>query len=176
APVLYAGTGPATDSNTLWNDLKISLSAVGDTGTNTIVHPIQFNNLTASDGTPTSIDIQLTSGFNASFNGTAASTSSVASLQNDRVFPKSGQLATLKIQGLNPSKLYGLYFIGASSYSTAFTVNSLSKVAAGNNHDGTWTEGGEFVSFNSVSPSATGEIVVGIQDGAAPIDSFGVIA
>lgn len=176
ASVLYAGIGPAPDSNTLWNDLKISLSAIGDTGTNTIVHPIQFNNLTASDGSPTSIDIQLTSGFNASFNGSAAAATSAASLQNDRVFPKSGQLATLKILGLNPSKLYGLYFIGASGYSTAFTVNSVSKVATGNNHDGTWTEGGEFASFNSVSPSATGEIVVSIQDGAAPIDSFGVIA
>jgi hypothetical protein len=176
APVLYAGTGPATDSNTLWNDLQVALSATGDSGANTVTHPIQFNNLTASDGAPTGIDIQLTSGFNASFNSTVALASSVASLQNDRIFSSSGQLATLKIQGLNPAKQYGLYFIGSGNFSTAFTVNSVSKVASGNAYDGSWTEGGEFVSFNAITPSATGEIVVGIQDGTVPVDSFGVIS
>ena len=176
APVLYAGTGPAADSNTLWNDLQVPLSASGDSGANTIVHPLQFNNLTASDGAPTGIDIQLTSGFNASFNSTVALASSAASLQNDRLFSSAGQLATLKIQGLNPAKQYGLYFIGSGSFSTAFTVNSVVKTGSGNAYDGSWTEGGEFVSFNAITPSATGEIVVGIQDGTAPVDSFGVIS
>ncbi|OYV04889.1 MAG: hypothetical protein CFE26_14470, partial [Verrucomicrobiales bacterium VVV1] len=176
APVLYAGTGPAPDSNTLWNDLQVALSASGDSGSNTVTHPLQFSNLTASDGAPTGIDIQLTSGFNASFNSTVALSSSAASLQNDRLFSSTGQLATLKIQGLNPAKQYGLYFIGSGSFSTAFTVNSVVKVASGNAYDGSWTEGGEFVSFNAITPSATGEIVVGIQDGTAPIDSFGVIS
>lgn len=176
APVLYASTGPAPDPGTFWNDLQAPLSAVGDTGANTILHPVQFNNLSASDGTPTTIGIQLASGFNASFNSTPALGGSVASLQNDRIFSSSGGLATLKIKGLNPARQYGLYFIGSSGLSTAYTVNGVSKTATGNTHDGTWTEGGEFVSFNAVFPAAGGEIVVGIQDGAAPVDGFGVLA
>jgi hypothetical protein len=174
--VLYAGAGPAAIPGTLWNGLEIPLAANGDSGANTIVHPLRFDDLTASDGTPTAIDIELTSGFSAAFNSVVALGSSVASLQNDRVFPNAGNLATLKIQGLDPAKSYHLFLIGSSSFATAFTVNSVSKVASGIPYDGAWTEGGEFVSFSALAPTPAGEIVVGIRDGAAPIDGFGVLA
>ena len=176
APVLYAGTGPAADAGTIWNDLRVPLAASGDSGANTIIHPVQFTNLSASDGSPTSIGVRLTSGFNAAVNGAAAASSSVVSLQNDRVYSSTGNAANLTIRGLNPARQYRLIFIGAAAFSTAFTVNSVSKVASGNTYDGTWTEGGEYVSFGAVTPTAAGEILVGIQDGTAPIDSFGVIA
>lgn len=176
APALYAGTGPAPDGGTLWNDLQIPLAATGDNGADTIAHPLQFDDLVASDGTPTSIDIRLESGFNAAFNSTAALSSSVASLQNDRVFPSLGNAATLKIQGLDPARKYSVFLIGSASFSTAFTINGVIKTAAGTPYDGTWTEGGEHVSFTGLSPSPAGEISIGIQDGSAPIDSFGVLA
>lgn len=175
-PVLYVGAGPATDAGTIWNNLEVPLAAAGDAGANTIVHPLVFSNLNASDGSPTGIDIELTSGFNAAFNSSAALASSVVSLQNDRVFSSLGNTATLTIKGLDPAKQYGLYFIGAAGFSTAFTVNSITRIATGNNHDGTWTDGGEFVLFNAITPSPAGDVVVTIQDGAAPIDSFGVLA
>lgn len=176
APVLYAGTGPAADTGTLWNDLQISLAATGDSGANTIVHPVLFENLAASDGSSTTVDIQLTSGFSASFNSAAALSSNVASLQNDRVFSAGGNKATMKIQSLNPAKKYDIILIGSAAFSTAFTVNSVVKVATGNSYDGAWTAGGEYVSFAAVSPTAGGEIQIDIQDGATPIDSFGVIS
>ncbi len=175
-PVLYAGTGPAPDTGTLWNDLQVPLSATGDSGANSISHPLLYSNLVASNGAATTIGIQLTSGFTSSFNSASTLFSSVTSLQNDRVFPSLGALATLKIQGLDPTRRYTLYLIGASGFSTAFTVNSSTKVAAGTIYDGAWTEGGEHVTFTSVAPSPAGEITVQVQDGTAPIDSFGVLS
>ena len=176
APALYAGTGPAPDGGTLWNDLQVPLATTGDSGANTVVHPLQFDDLVASDGTPTGIDIQLTSGFSAAFNSTAALSSSVESLQNDRVFPSLGNPATLKILGLDPAKKYSVFLIGSGSFPTAFTINGVIKTAAGTPYDGAWSEGGEHASFTGLSPSPTGEISIGIQDGSAPIDSFGVLA
>ena len=132
APVLYAGTGPAPDAGTIWNDLRVPLAASGDSGANTVAHPVQFNNLSASNGTATTIGIRLTSGFTSSFNSTAAASTSVVSLQNDRVFPSLGSLATLTIQSLDPAKKYSVFLIGAASFSTAFTINSVSKIASGN--------------------------------------------
>jgi hypothetical protein len=176
APSLYAGTGPAPDGGTLWNDLQIPLAATGDQGANTIVHPLQFDDLVSSDGTPTSIAIQLESGFSAAFNGTAALGGSVQSLQNDRVFPSQGNPATLKVLGLDPTKQYSLFLIGSGGFSTAFTIDSVTKIAAGSTYDGTWTEGEEHVSFTGLSPSPAGEISIGIRDGSDPIDSFGVLA
>ena len=175
-PVIYAGPGPAPDTGTLWNGLEIPLALAGDSGANTIVHPLLFENLSASDGTPTGIDISLASGFSAAFNSVAALSSSVASLQNDRVFPIAGNLATLHIRGLDPAKQYSLFLIGASNFPTAFKVNSVTKVAASTTYDGAWTEGGEHVTFAGITPTAGGEIAVTIQDGTAPIDSFGVLA
>lgn len=176
APVLYAATGPAPDPGTLWNDLQIPLATTGDSGANSIIHPLQFDDLVASDGSPTGIDIQLTSGFSGAFNSTAALGSSEVSLQNDRVFPNLGNLATLKILGLDPAKKYSLFLIGSGNFPTAFTINSVTRTAAGTPYDGAWTEGGEHVSFTGLSPGPTGEISIGIQDGTAPIDSFGVLA
>jgi hypothetical protein len=175
APSLYAGTGPAPDGGTIWNDLAIPLQATGDGGTDTIAHPLQFDNLVASDGTPTSIDLQLTSGFFRSFNG-APSGGGVSALQDDRVFPTLGNLATLKILGLDPARKYSLFLIGSGGFSTAFTVDAVTKVAAGTPYDGAWSEGGEHVSFTGLSPNPAGEISIGIRDGTAPIDSFGVIS
>lgn len=176
ASVLYVGPGPAPDPGTIWNELEVPLSATGDGGANTISHPIQFNDLSASDGTTTGIDIQLTSGFSASFNSGTPLSSTVASLQNDRIFPNLGNLATLKIQGLDPAKKYSIFLIGSAGFPTAFTVNSITRVAAGTTYDGAWTEAGEYVSFTGISPTAGGEVSIGIQDGATPIDSFGVLA
>lgn len=176
APALYAGNGPAPNTGTLWNDLQVPLAATGDSGANTIVHPLQFDDLVASDGSPTGIDIQLTSGFSGAFNSTAALGSSEVSLQNDRVFPNLGNLATLKVLGLDPAKKYSLFLIGSGNFPTAFTINSVVKTAAGTPYDGAWTEGAEHVSFTGLSPGPTGEISIGIKDGTAPIDSFGVLA
>jgi hypothetical protein len=176
APALYAGTGPAPDAGTLWNDLQIPLAATGDSGANSIVHPLQFDDLVGSDGTPTAIDIRLESGFSAAFNSTAALSSSVASLQNDRVFAGLGNPATLKIRGLDPARKYSVFLIGSADFSTAFTINGVIKTAAGTTYDGAWTEGGEHVSFTGLSPTPAGEITIGIQDGSTPVDSFGVLA
>jgi hypothetical protein len=176
APVLYTGTGPAPDAGTIWNDVTIPLAATGDQGANTINSPLTFSNLLSSTGSATSIDIELTSGFFRSFNGTATAAGNVTALQNDRVFANAGNLATMTVLGLDPAKQYDLYLIASGNFVTAFTVNAVSKVASGVAHDGTWSEGGEFVSFTGISPTAGGNIVVGIRDGLAPIDGFGAIS
>jgi len=174
APVLYAGTGPVLGSGTVWNDLQVPLSASGDLGTDTITHPIQFNDLADSTGASTTIDIQLTSGFQRSFNSTATANTSVTSLQNDRVFSSGGAIATMKVQGLDPAKRYDLFMIGSSTFSTTFSINSISKITLGTTYDGAWTEGGEYASFIDIAPTAGGEITITLQDSAGI--GFGIIS
>ena len=171
APVLFSGPGPAPDTGTLWNDLRVPLAVAGDQGADTVLHPVLFSNLKSSDNVTTAVSIQLTSGFYRSFN--AAGT---MALQDDRVFSRLGQAATMTIGGLDPAKVYDVYFIASGNFTTAYTIGGTGKVATGNAFDGTWTQGGEYVSFTGLAPTAGGQIVVTIQDGAAPIDSFGSIS
>lgn len=177
APILFTGTGPSSDLGTTWNDLRVPLSISGDQGADTIANPFQFNNLDASDGTTTTIDLDLTSGFFRAFNGPpAASSATIAALQNERVFSNSGNLATLTLKGLDPARQYDLYLINSGSFATAYTIGATSKTASGNSFDGDWTDGVEHAYFAAVNPDASGEIAIGIQDGSAPINSFGTIS
>ncbi len=175
-PILYTSTGPAPDAGTIWNDLQIPLAADGDATTDpSVAHPVQFNNLTSSTGVGTTVNIQFTSGFFRSFNGAPPLPTDPGALQGDRVFARSGEVATLTIQGLNPLSFYDLYFIN-SAFVTGYTINSVTKVASGTAYDGSWTEGAEFALQGSIAPDASGNIVVTIQDSEAPITGFGVIS
>jgi hypothetical protein len=174
AGVLYTGAGPALSSGTTWNDLQVPLTATGDT----VPAGTLFTDLDASDGTATTIDIELTSGFFRSFNasnaGVVASTDKA--LQNERVFSNNGNVAVMTIKGLDTAKTYDIYLIGAN-FSTEYTIGAISQVASGaNSSDGSWTIDEDYVKFAGVVSNGSGEIAVSIQDGANPIDSFGVIA
>ncbi|MEO7319259.1 MAG: sialate O-acetylesterase [Chthoniobacteraceae bacterium] len=171
APVLFSGPGPAPDTGTLWNDLRVAMAVADDQGADTVLHPVLFSNLKSSDNVTTAVSIQLTSGFYRSFNGAGT-----MALQDDRVFSRLGQAATMTIGGLDPAKVYDVYFIASGNFTTAYTIGGTGKVATGNAFDGAWTQGGEYVSFTGIAPTVSGQIVVTIQDGAAPIDSFGSIS
>jgi hypothetical protein len=162
APVLYSGVGPAPDAGTVWNDVTIPLSAIGDAGANTIDNPITFSNLSSSTGAATTIDIQLTSGFFRSFNGTVTASNTVTALQNDRVFGTGADAlstAVLTLQGLNDSRTYDIYLINSGGFTTRYTIGGTALTASGNAFDGTWTDGGEYRSFSGISP-ASGEIAI----------------
>lgn len=155
APVLYTGTGPAPDSGTLWNNVTIPLAPIGDSGANTIDNPFTASNLNDSTGAATTIDVQLTSGFFRSFNGTATSATAVTALQNDRVFGSGADglsTAVLTIQGLNNAYTYDLYLINSGGFTTRYTIGATSANATGNNYDGTWTDGGEYRLFSGIAP------------------------
>ena len=160
APVLYVGTGPAPDSGTLWNNVTIPLAATGDAGTNTIDNPFTTSNLVSSTGAATTIDIQLTSGFFRSFNGTATSATAVTALQNDRVFGSGvDATAVLTVQGLNNASTYDLYLINSGGFTTRYTIGATSANATGNTFDGTWTDGGEYRLFSGIAP-VSGSIAI----------------
>jgi hypothetical protein len=162
APVLYTGTGPAPDSGTVWNNVTIPLATTGDAGASTIDNPLTFSNLNSSTGLSTTIDIQLTSGFFRSFNGTATADTAVTALQNDRVFGSGVDAlstAVLTIQGLNNASTYDLYLINSGGFTTRYTIGATSANATGNTYDGTWTDGGEYRSFAGIAPTG-GEIVI----------------
>lgn len=163
APVLYTSTGPAPDAGTTWNDLKIALAADGDSATDpSIDNPITFTNLNSSTGTATTIDIQLTSGFYRSFNGTATSSTAVTALQNDRVFGSGADAlstAVLTVQGLNNAYTYDLYIINSGGFTTQYTIGATSLNATGNIYDGVWTNGGEYRYFEGITPTS-GEIAI----------------
>ena len=162
APVLYVGTGPAPDSGTLWNNVTIPLAAAGDAGANTIDNPFTASNLNSSTGAATTIDIQLTSGFFRSFNGTVTTSTAVTALQNDRVFGSGVDAlstAILTIQGLNNAYTYDLYLINSGGFTTRYTIGATSANATGNAYDGTWTDGGEYRFFSGIAPTS-GEIAI----------------
>lgn len=162
APVLYTGTGPAPDSGTVWNDVTIPLTPIGDFGANTIDNPFTASNLNSSTGAATTIDIQLTSGFFRSFNGTATSATAVTALQNDRVFGSGADglsTAVLTIQGLNNASTYDLYLINSGGFTTRYTIGATSANATGNTFDGTWTDGGEYRLFSGIAP-VSGSIAI----------------
>ena len=168
APVLYVGTGPAADLGTAWNDLQIDMTGAGDT----VAAGTLFENLTASDGTTaTTIDIEFTSGFYRAFNSSGAH-----AVQDDRVFARNGDLATLTIKGLNSGEAYDLFLINSGDFLTTYSVGAGSQSASGNAYDGSWTAGGEYASFAGLLADINGEIAVGIQDGNDPVGGFGVIS
>ena len=175
AAALYASTGPAPDPGTFWNDYSIYMPATGGgDGADSIVNPYAVSNLTASDGsTPTSIDVTLTSNFYRAFNGTAT----INDLQQEWVFARLGNSATMTVSGLDPSLTYDFYLVAAGSYQTSYTIGATTKTAtAVNGTGGVWTAGAQYVLFSSVSPDAGGFVTIGIQDGLAPIDGNGTIA
>ncbi len=175
APVLYVGTGPAPDSGTVWNNVTIPLAVTGEAGPNTIDNPFTFSNLTSSSGSATTIDIQLTSGFFRSFNsGTGAATNTVADLQNDRVFARNGETATVTVTGLNNAFSYDFYFITGAGLNTTYTIGATSANATGTEVGG-WTEGQEFARIQGIVP--TGDTVVfTLTDGITPFNGFGSIS
>jgi hypothetical protein len=161
--ILYTGTGPAPDPGTIWNDGQVRLTTALDT----IPQPLLFSNLASSVGDATGIDIELTSGFYRSFNGTATpAANTVPALQNDRIFANAGNIATLTIKGLNPTYTYDVYLIN-SAFPTRYTIGASSKVSLGTAFDGTWTDTEEHASFTALSPSPGGEIAIQIRDSAA---------
>jgi hypothetical protein len=160
--ILYTGTGPAPDSGTVWNDGQVRLTTASDT----IPQPLLFQDLVSSIGGSTGVDIELTSGFYRSFNGTATpAANTVAALQNDRIFANLGNTATLTIKGLNPTYTYDVYLIN-SAFSTRYTIGASSKVSVGTAYDGTWTDTEEYASFAGLNPSGIGEIAIQIRDSA----------
>lgn len=153
----------------MWNDLRIALTGTGDT----VPAGLQFNNLNASDGSATGIDIELTSGFFRAFNGPAASAATPGALQGDRLFANGGNTATLT--GLNPLATYDLYLINSADFATTYSVGGSSASATGAAYDGAWTEGVEFASLTGLTPTA-GSITLTFVDGLAPVNSFAVIS
>ena len=171
APVLYTSTGPAPDTGTTWNDLQVPLTGAGSS----VPAGHVFSTLNASDGSSTGVSITLTGGFYRSFNSGSAAPGTVAALQNDRVFSRNGDIATLTITGLNTTDTHDIYLIGSGDFNTNFTIGATTKNVDGGSHDGDWTLGDEYTSFTGLT-TGTGSIVITIQDGIAPINTFGVIS
>ncbi|MEX1049751.1 MAG: sialate O-acetylesterase [Akkermansiaceae bacterium] len=172
---LHASTGPAPDTGTYWNNYSVYMPATGGSdGADSIVNPYVVNNLTASDGTTaTAIDVALTSNFYRAFNGTAT----INDLQQEWVFARLGNSATMTISGLDSALTYDFYLVGAGSFQTNYTIGTTTKTATGvNGTGGVWTAGTNYVLFSGVSPNTSGIITIGIQDGLAPIDGNGTIA
>lgn len=175
AAALHASTGPAPDTGTFWNNYSVYMPATGGSdGADSIVNPYVVNNLTASDGTTaTAIDVTLTSNFYRAFNGTAT----INDLQQEWVFARLGNSATMTVSGLDPASTYDFYLIASGSYQTNYTIGTTTKTATGTNGTGVvWTAGAQYVLFSGISPNAGGIVTIGIQDGLAPIDGNGVIA
>ena len=173
AAVLYTSTGPAPDTGTIWTDYEVALTGTGDT----IPAGYTLSNLPASDGSATTIDIQLTSGFFRSFNGTvAASGNDQDALQNERIFSNNNNTGIITISGLNPALTYDLYMI-ASGFNTTYSVGGETTTALGtvNTVDGTkvWTDGTHYASFSGLSPSVTGTIALGVTGNGQQFGAIG---
>jgi hypothetical protein len=150
----------------------------GDEGANTIVNPYLVSNLIASDGvTPTTIDVSLSSGWFRAFNGTATG---INDLQQEWVFADLGHLATLTVGGLDTSLSYDLYLVcSAGNQPTDYTIGTTTRNATGiysQSDISLWTEGAQYVLFSGIAPDGSGNIAIGVQDGAAPITGNGNIA
>jgi len=149
----YVGLAAAPDAatNTLWNEMST-------TGTD----------LTASDGTATTIDVAL-SGTGLNFAGPSSFHAGNTDLTGDRaVTATSGGVCTFTISGLANSTSYDIYLYAthydtAGHFGTDFTIGetTLNANDAGRPPtatDGTgWTLGDDYVKF-SVTSSAAGVI------------------
>jgi hypothetical protein len=169
---LQTSTGPAPDTGTFWNDFRIGLTGAGTT----VVAGDTRNNLSDSTGAATTIDVSLTSGFYRAFN---SSTLTINDLQQEWVFAQLGQMATMTVGGLNSSLTYDLYLVapGSTTLPAAYTIGGTTQNATGAIGDGvTWAAGLQYVLFSGIAPDGGGNIMIGIQDGLAPINGNGGIA
>ena len=139
----YVGVGMAPDTGTYWNELGLGAGS----------------NLTASDGSATSIDVSTT--YSSTHENAWPN-----DLLNDRAI---WSIAPTTMGALNPpavtifdldaSALYDIYLY-AGYYAQTYTINGDSKSLTGAGfdlHQSSWTEGTQYVAFMGVS--ATGGII-----------------
>ncbi len=147
----YSGLGAAADdaANTTWTEMN---------GT--------ANNLVASDGSATTIDVSVTSFAGSFHQGGGAGTGS--DLMQDRLWVNKST-ATITISGLETDTYYDIYLYGTYNSSlylmnTEFTIDGITKTASGVTvpptvSDGSgWKLNEHYVVFGRVRSSAAGVI------------------